>query len=113
MHSMKLAFILFLLLSLLVSSGCATTSGRPWGFMDPEEDTIEAESVFPFEGSGSIKSSGTVRQHNWGLSWFTDGGRGNRGGNFWLDTPNLSARDADAAIFFLLVLPHILIHIKK
>jgi hypothetical protein len=54
-----------------------------------------------------------VRQRNWGLGWFTDGGRGNRGGNFWLDTPNLSARDTEAAAFFLLVLPHIMLNIKK
>jgi hypothetical protein len=81
--------------------------------MDPGEDTFEAESVFPSEGSGTIRSSGFVRQRNWGLGWFTDGGRGNRGGNFWLDTPNLSARDTEAAAFFLLVLPHIMLNIKK
>jgi len=111
--SLKQVFVLLLLLSLLVSSGCATASGRPWGFMDPEEDTFEAESIFPFEGSGSKRSSGIVNGSNWGLGWFSDAGRDSHGESFWLNTPNLSARDAEAAAFFLFILPHLLIHIKN
>jgi hypothetical protein len=111
---MKQAFTLLLLLSLLVSSGCATSSpGRPWGFIDPEGDAVEAESVFPFEGSGTIRSSGFIKQRNWGLSWFTDGGRRNRGGNFWLSTPNLTVHGSRDAALFLFILPHLFIHIKK